>query len=228
MTELKMTARVTGFLYLALAVAGGLGFLLVRPALYVAEMPAETARNLVSRAAMARFGVVLELLTVATQALTAVWFFKLFRGVNVVAAMAIAAFGLMNAVAILGSAACLSTALVVVGDATLAPGGDVGATVQLFYVVSERLWSVGALFFGLWLVPMGHIARTSRHLPKALGWTLLVGGVGYTLSALVANGVPDAPRWLADALTIPATVGELWMIGFLLIVGLRPLESRPS
>jgi hypothetical protein len=31
----------------------------------------------------------------------------------------------------------------------------------------------------------------------------------------------DAPTWLLDALTILATVGELWMIGYLLVVGIR-------
>jgi hypothetical protein len=31
-----------------------------------------------------------------------------------------------------------------------------------------------------------------------------------------------APTWLVDALTITATIGELWMIGYLLVVGIRP------
>ena len=90
-----------------------------------------------------------------TQALAAVWFYRLFRSVDSFAAGCLAAFGLVNAVVILGSAVFLATAIQVAGDPGLAPGGDAAATVQLMYVLSGGLWDVGGLFFGLWLVPMG-------------------------------------------------------------------------
>mgnify|MGYP007020065700 CR=1 FL=1 len=54
---------------------------------------------------------------------------------------------------------------------------------------------------------------------------LVAGGVGYVTSAFVDYAV-DAPAWLVDALAIPATVGELWMIGYLLVVGIRPAPNR--
>ena len=48
----------------------------------------------------------------------------------------------------------------------------------------------------------------------------MVGGSGYLLSAFV---VQLAPNWaaLGDVLTIPATVGEVWMVGYLLVIGVR-------
>lgn len=229
MSDLNRTARVTGSLYLGLAITGALGFLLVRPAIYVPGNPAATARNLVEHAALARLGVVLELAIVLTQALTAVWFYKLFRSLNPVAAGSLAAFGLVNAVAILGSAAFMATAAAVAADASLAPGGDVAATTQLLYELSHKFWGVGTLFFGLWLIPMGYIAISAGPLPKALGWTLIVGGLGYVVSALLSNGLAGAPRWLVDGLGLPATVGELWTIGYLLFVGIRtPTEASPA
>ena len=112
--------------------------------------------------------------------------------------------------------------MAVAGDAGLAPGGDVAATVQLLYEGSSKLWGVGALFFGLWLLPMGYVAATSGRMPKGLGWTLLVGGAGYILSAFLSNGFEGAPRWLVEGLTLPASIGEFWMIGYLLSVGIRP------
>ena len=133
-----------------------------------------------------------------------------------------------NAVAILASTATAATALEVAGDAGLAPGEDAAATTQLLFRLSENLWGVAAIFFGLWLVPMGWAAATSGRFPRALGWILIAGGVGYVASAFVDYAV-DAPTWLVDALAIPATVGEFWMIGYLLVVGLRPvaqLEQR--
>ena len=64
--------------------------------------------------------VVLSLLLPPAQALTALWFFRLFPSVDSFAAGAIAVFGMVNAVAILGSAALLATALDAAGDASLA------------------------------------------------------------------------------------------------------------
>ena len=94
--------------------------------------------------------------------------------------------------------------------------------------MSSKLWDVGALFFGLWLIPMGYVAATAGRMPKWLGWTLIVGGAGYILSAFLSNGLVGAPPWLVEGLTIPATIGEFWMIGYLLFVGLRPPTGASS
>ncbi|MBP7549268.1 MAG: DUF4386 domain-containing protein [Gemmatimonadaceae bacterium] len=218
--SLLRTARLTGLFYLGLAVTGMLGFLMVRGRILVADDAAATLANLTAHASLARIGVGLEMAIVLTQTLAAVWFFRLFRSVDSFAAGTIAAFGLVNAIAILGSAAMLASALEVAGDATLAAGGDVSATVQLFYVVSGNLWGVGAIFFGLWLIPMGWVVLRSGWMPRALGWLLIAGGIGYVVSAFIGEAVPDAGG-LTDLLTMPATIGEFWVIGYLLLFGVR-------
>ncbi len=91
------TARTTELRYLGLAVTGALGFLLVRGQLFVADDPGGTLFNLVEHTSMARLGIVL------TQALAAVSFYRLFRSVDSFAAGLVAVFGMVNAVAILGS-----------------------------------------------------------------------------------------------------------------------------
>ena len=72
---------------------------------------------------------------------------------------------------------------------------------------------------------MGHMVITSRRMPAGLGWTLLIGGVGYILKTVIYYlGIKHS---LLDLLTIPATVGEFWMIGYLLVFGIRPEEKQP-
>jgi hypothetical protein len=95
---------------------------------------------------------------VVTQTLTAGWFYRLFRSVDSFAAGGIAAFGLVNAIVGLVSAAALATAVGISVD----PVGDAAANVQVLYLVSDNLWGVGALFFGLWLIPMGWCVLRSR------------------------------------------------------------------
>jgi hypothetical protein len=223
MQPVVRTARATGLWYLGLAVTGVLGFLLIRPRLFVDGDPSETLAHLVANEPLARAGIALELGIVLTQVLAVLWFYRLFRPVDRFVAGTLVLFGVVNAVAILASAAFLATALdVALGGA--AAGGATASLAQLMYLVSGNLWDVAAVFFGLWLIPMGWLVRRSGWMPPLLGMLLIVGGVGYLLSAFVRYLLPEAAP-LADALTIPATLGELWIIGYLLIYGVRSSAS---
>ncbi len=230
MDQLRRDARTTGLAYLALAITGMLGFLLIRPRLFAAGDPAATLVNLVENAGLARWGVALELGIVLTQALVAVAFYRLFRSVSSTAAGVLAAFGLVNAVAILGSSAMLAGALRVATEPGLV--ADPAGAAHLLYVLSEAFWAGGNLFFGLWLVPMGYLVVASGWMPRLLGRILVVGGVGYVLSAFVPVLLPGAPDAVALGLSLPATVGEFWMIAYLLVRGARrgsavvPLERE--
>ena len=219
-TYLVRTARVTGLLYLAFFITGILGSLVVRGQLFAAENAQATLINLLDNEWLARVGIALELSIVLTQALTAVWFYRLFNSIDTLAAGSLTAFGLVNAVAILTSAALLATALDAATDASLSIAGGQAATVQLLYVVSGQVWGVAALFFGLWLLPMGWLVLRSRWMPQALGWTLIAGGLGYTLSAFVTYLFPNV-ELVSQLLTVPSIVGEVWITGYLIIFGIR-------
>ena len=214
--SIRRTARTTGALYLALGVAGILGFLLIRPQLYAPGDPTATLNNLVDNQGLARVGVVLEMGIVVAQALTALWFYRLFRSVDAFAAGALAAFGMVNAVAILGSAAFLATAAQIAAK----PLEDAAANVQLAYIVSENLWGLGALFFGLWLIPMGACVLRAKAMPRTLGWILIVGGAGYLVNAFVTYLATDLDA-IAGVLVVPANIGEFWMIAYLLFRGIN-------
>lgn len=211
---LLTTGRVAGLCYLGLAVTGLLGFIVVRSRIFDQQDAAATLEQLVGNEILARTGIALELGIVVAQALTALWFFRLFRPVDPLAAGAIAVFGMVNAVTILISAAFLGTAL----EVALDPVGDPAVLAQVLYLVSGNLWVVGAVFFGLWLIPMGLCVLRSGWMPALLGRILVVGGVGYVLSGFLHYLLPDAGL-LADLLTVPASIGEFWMIGHLLIRG---------
>ncbi|WP_454860876.1 DUF4386 domain-containing protein [Promicromonospora soli] len=208
-------------LYLMLPVVAVPGFLIIRPMLFDPDSPASTLANLIENETLARLGIGLELALVAAQALCALWFFRLFRHIDSFAAGSLATFGLFNAVAVLGSAACLGAAL----DIALTSGAaDAAGGAQLLYILGGNFWDVGALFFGLWLIPMGFLALRSG-MPRVLGWILVAGGVGYILDGFVTYLAPAAAP-VTELLLIPATVGEFWMIGWLLWHSFRTHPSR--
>jgi Domain of unknown function (DUF4386) len=224
--DLQRTARTAGLLYLCFFVTGIAGTVGVRGQIYAADDANATLANLIEHASLARLGVALELGIVAAQALTAVWLYRLFRSVDTFAAGVLAAFGMVNAVAILASAAMLGTALDVAHDASLTVAGGAAATAQLLYVASDSFWRVGALFFGLWLVPMGWLVLRTRWLPRLLGWVLVAAGLGYTLSAFVEALFSNADV-AVQLLRVPSIIGELWIMAYLIVVGARG-RATPS
>ncbi|WP_201774140.1 DUF4386 domain-containing protein [Demequina globuliformis] len=226
-TATVRTARATGLAYLGLALTGMAGFLVVRPQLFTPS-PNETLDNLATHPSLAATAVALEMAIVITQALAAVWFYRLLRDIRPVAAFATAAFGLVNAVAIMTSGIFMATAAAVAADPGIVEGASATAAVGLLTHLSGASWGLGALFFGLWLIPMGWAAITTDRFPAALGWVLIVGGVGYVGSALLGWGVASAPSWLVEGLAFPATVGEFWMIIYLLTVGIRAPHATPA
>lgn len=213
------TARVTGIWYLLLAISGMVGFLTLHPKLYVSD-PAQTLTNLTEHETLARVRLLLEFAIIVSQALAAVWFFKLFKEINHTAAWALAAWGTMNAAAIMISAMAMGGALGIV-NSTHAMDDKV-ILIEVFNQIIKNAWGVGSLFFGLWLIPMGYIVITSQRMPTWLGRVLIMGGAGYLLSAYISYaGIKGA--WI-DLMVIPATVGEFWMIAYLLIFGIRPAK----
>ena len=62
-------------------------------------------------------------------------------------------------------------------------------------------------------------------MPRLLGWVLVAGGVGHVLSACTTYLLPEAGG-VTGALAAPATIGEFWVIGYLLVRGDRAV--RPA
>jgi hypothetical protein len=216
--ELIGTARMAGVWYLALAVSGVIGFMVLHPQIYGSGDPSQLVANLNEHATTARLRLLLEFAIVLTQAVAAIYFFKLFKDINYVASWALAAWGTVNACTIMISAIAMGAAINL-ANATL-PMSDKLIMVQIFEQVIKNAWNVGSLFFGLWIIPMGHLVVRSKRMPMWLGRILIVGGVGYIASTFLSYaGFHFA--WMS-MVTIPATIGEFWMIGYLLTFGIRP------
>jgi hypothetical protein len=191
--------------------------------IYLSSDPEQTLTNLIEQESLSRVRLLFELLIVLSQALAALWFYKLFKGISDWQAWAVGIWGSINAVVIMISAIAMAGAIQIAGSAVQAFEDKV-LLIDLQGQLIKHSWNVGGLFFGLWLIPMGNIIVTSKRMPVWLGRTLILGGIGYILSTLISYmGFQHA---LLNVLTIPATIGEFWMIGYLLIYGIRPLNEQ--
>jgi Domain of unknown function (DUF4386) len=216
--QLQTTARLTGICYLLLAISGIFGFMVFHPQVYVTNDPEKTLSNLMNQTSVARLRLLFELIIIVSQALAAVWFYKLFRDINKWAASVLGIWGTVNSVVIMISAIAMNSAIDIAASSQTVQEKIV--LIQLLSNIIANSWSIGGLFFGLWLLPMGYIVISSKRMPVALGYVLLAGGIGYLLQTFFnAMGIQNS--YLA-LLVMPATAGELWIVGYLLIFGIRP------
>lgn len=216
-SQLMVIARTAGIWYLMMAISGFLGFVIFHPQVYDAD-PGQTWTNLVEEEKLARIRLLLEVVIILSQALTALWFYRLFRNINGWASLATLIWGTVNAIVILFSAICMGAAIQLALSSEVME--DKVAVIDLLTTMISNAWRIGMIFFGLWLIPMGYIITSSKRMPVWLGRTLIIGGIGYVVSAvLIYSGISGS--WVST-LTLPATVGEFWMIGYLLIFGIRP------
>lgn len=220
-SELVTTARTAGIWYLILAISGLFGFLMFHSQVFNPEDAQKTLSNLIDSESLARTRLLFEFAIIVSQAFTAVWFYKLFRNINNWAAWAVGIWGMINSVAIMISAISMSSAIEIAGSSL--DVGDKVALIELLSSLVKNSWGVGSLFFGLWLIPLGYIVTSSKRMPVWLGRILIIGGFGYLISTVINYLGIKSP--LLDYLVIPATIGEFWMIGYLLIFGMRPANA---
>ncbi|NCT93387.1 MAG: DUF4386 domain-containing protein [Chitinophagaceae bacterium] len=223
-TQLVKTARVAGIWYLMLAASGMLGFMVYHDKIFVSDNPGQTLSNLTEQVSVARIRLLFELIIIVSQALAAVWFYKLFHPINKTAAVAIALWGTVNAVAIMVSAIAMYSAIGIT-TATFSVE-EKTRMVQILTSIIRNAWNIGGLFFGLWLIPMGSLIISSGRMPKLLGGILILGGIGYLVQTFLKSmGVQGS---YLGMLVMPATAAELWMIGYLLVFGIRPAIDHSS
>jgi ABC-type amino acid transport substrate-binding protein len=220
----KQLARIAGLLYLIVGVFGGFAVGYVTPMLYVPGDAAASAGNVLANAGLVRVGVLADLLQATVFVFLAMTLYLLLRHVNNKAAKAMVVL-----VVIASTIECLDKvfqfgALRVASDAAYAAAFGVAgsnALVLLLLDLHNYGYLIAQIFFGLWLVPLGYLAYKSRMFPRALGVVLIVAGASYLIDMLAAFLVPDIGKALHVFLAIPPTIGEVWMLGYLLVFGVR-------
>lgn len=217
--QLIKTARITGVWYLTMAISGILGFMVFHSQIFVSGNPEQTLTNLVELESTARIRLLLEFTIVISQALTAVWFFKLFKDNYEWEAWTLGIWGMVNALAIMISAISIASAIGI-ANSEISTMNDKVVVIQVLQNIISNAWGIGGLFFGLWLLPMGYIVIKSKRMPVWLGRVIVLGGIGYLISTFIRYAGIDFS--FNRFLILPATIGEFWMIGYLLIFGLRP------
>jgi hypothetical protein len=228
----KRLARRAGFLYLIVAIFGAFAYGVVIGRVYVAGDAAATAANVAANAGLVRIGVVADLIQATVFVFLAMTLYVLLKDVSKNAGRAMVVL-----VAIAATITCLNlvfefASLLVATDESYATAfGAAGsnALVLLLLDIQHYGYLIAQIFFGLWLVPLGYLAYKSGMFPKALGVVLIVAAASYLVDTAVLFLLPDLGKQINTFLIIPPIIGEVWMLGYLLVVGVKsPHAADPE
>src|SRR5216683_8151547 len=223
-TSPKRLARIAGVLYLLVGIFGGFAEGFVEPKMYVAGDAATTAGNVVANTGIVRLGVVSDLLDQTFFVFLALTLYVLLKHVHQSVAR-----GMLVLVALAAGITCINTVFlfealrVATGAVDLSALGAAGSNAMVLLLLDAQHYGilVAQIFFGLWLVPLGYLAYKSGMFPKALGALLVVGGACYLVDMLAAFLVPDLGKAIHTYVTIPSAIAEIWMVGYLLVIGVK-------
>ena len=220
----KRPARIAGLWYLAMALSGPIGIVYVPSKILVAGDAGATAANIVAHELLLRVGILSSLVCQISFVFLVLALNRLFRGVNdrqaklmvslVIAAVPIAIVNELFQLAALelGKGGAHLTAL--------APEQR-NALALAFLNVHQNGISLVEIFWGLWLFPFGVLVIQSRFIPRILGALLIVSGCSYLIETFVVLLAPQHREALADVLSLPMALGEVSMVLWLLIKGVR-------
>jgi hypothetical protein len=228
MSSSKRLARTAGVLYLLVGIFGGFAEGFVEPQMYVAGNAAATAGNVVANAGLVRMGVLADLLDATVFVFLAMTLYVLLKHVHTGAARAMVVLvALAAGITCLGAVFEFEGLRVATGAINLAAFGTAGSNSVVLLLLDTQHYGLLAaqIFFGLWLVPLGYLAYKSAMFPRALGVLLVVGAAGYLVDMLAAFLLPDVGTAIHGYVTIPSAIAEIWMVGYLLVIGVKTRTS---
>ena len=83
------------------------------------------------------------------------------------------------------------------------------------------------VFFGLWLLPLGYLVVKSGWFPTWIGVLLIAGCFGYLVDTFATFLAPVVAETIEAIVVAPAAIGELSLVAYLLIKGVRDREEQP-
>lgn len=215
-------ARRAGLLYLLVAIAGAVGIALIPLLLTVRGDAAATAARIRSSEWLFRLGTASELIAATAFIFLVLALYRLFKGVNEERARLMVILVLVSVPISFANVLNETAALVLVSGPdflSVFAKPQLEALALLFVGLHSQGFIVAAVFWGLWLLPLGALVIRSGFAPRPIGVLLILAGIAYVIDSFTALLLPQY-RPLTSIAALPfEAAGELSMVGWLLITG---------
>jgi hypothetical protein len=220
MNSPQKNARTAACVFLIIFCQGMASELFIRPAIIVPENAAATVSNIIASGSLFRLSLVSDLIRQLFMLLLLLLLYKLLKPVNKTIASLMLIFGLVSVpismlnelnhivVLLLSSSAEYLTAF---------KADQLNALVMLFLELRKYGTYIPQVL-SLWVLFLGYLVFKSGFLPRILGILLMLGGLCYTVQAVLFFLFPN---FEALMLGLFAFIGEVLFYLWLLIMGVN-------
>jgi hypothetical protein len=220
----KNYARIGGFLYLIIIVAGMFAEVFVRNKLMVSGNAAATANNILNNQLFWRIGISADLLMQVCDLPLMFIFYVLLKPVNKNIALLNLLFNLIQTAVLVANKLNLLTALFYLGDAeylkALSPD-QLHALSYLSIKLHNMGFGIGLIFFGFVCLLEGYLIFKSGFFPKTLGILMQIAGICYLTNSFALILAPELANNLFPFILMPPFIAELSLCLWMLIKGLN-------
>jgi len=224
LTTTSRNARIAGFLYLLLAIAGPVRLMVIPTTLFVHGNAPATTGNIVAHETLFRLGIVSDLFCGTIIIFVTLALYRLFKEVDhYLAVLVVILGGVMPAAIDFFNVLNDSAALILARGADFLSVFDKpqrDALAMLFLRLHDQEVLAAEVFWGLWLVPLGILAYKSRFLPRFLGLWLILNGFAYLANSVTGLLLPRYQN-AVETFTFPLLLGEVAFLLWLLIMGAK-------
>lgn len=227
MNSTQKTARIAGGLYLLSAATAGVPLIYVPSTLIVSGNAAETANKILASEMSFRACIISELIGAIIFIFMVRVLYRLLSGVNKTHASLMVVLVLISVpITFLNVLNEIAALTLLHGDEFLSvfdkPQRD--ALAMLFLGLHGDGANLANIFWGLWLFPFGVLVMRSGFLPRILGVLLILNCFALVAVSLTALLLPAYLDVVNRSAIIPE-LGELWMMAWLLIKGVRAPQA---
>lgn len=227
MDSAQKTARVAGALYLLSAVTAGAPLIYVSSTLIVPGSAEATADKILASEMLFRASMVSELIGAITFIFMVRALYRLLDRVNHRHALLMVILVLASVPITFLNVTNETAALTLLHGANFLSVFDKSqrdVMAMLFLTLHDDGVNLANIFWGLWLFPFGFLVMRSGFIPWILGVLLLVNGLALTVVSLTTLLLP-AYLDIVNRFAIIPELGELWMMLWLLIKGVKAMPS---
>lgn len=229
MISSKKTARLAGLLYLVVVLTGIFSLAYVPSKLIVLDDPAATFHNIVSSELLFRLSIVSGLICYTFFLFLPVVLYKLLKPVNEHYAKLMVLLAVVSVPISFINIQNKYTVLSLI-NSSAHPNTFTTSQLQdqvLFYLNQYNNGIlIVSIFWGLWLFPFGYLVYKSGFLPKIFGILLMLGCLGYLINFLGKSLIANYSEiGISTYISLPASLGEIGICLWLLIVGVRTKSS---
>lgn len=231
MTNKDKTARLAGFLYLILVITGIINLMYIPSELIVRDNAALTFENIVNSEFLFRVGIVCGIMAFLAFMLLSLVLYRLLHEVNKTHATLMVIFVLVSVpfsfVNMLNQFSVLT--LISQPEYLQLEAAELQAQVMFYLDSFNNGIRLSSIFWGLWLLPFGYLVFKSGFLPKILGILLMMGCFGYLIEFFAGFLIPAYRQSVVQTIAgLPASVGEIGICLWMLIMGARTFTFRKS